>query len=194
MSDGVRIVIFDRQINAYKLHGRILGQRRSCSSALHSSQYHHQSVRVSRWNLMCDYDTHINPNWALGDQANLSTVLHLCCHESQHILAASEELKSSRVVDAGLCFVEALLWNVSICQLIMLIFTYKSILLASSAIACMRFQEAPVNELQIRLDAAWRRLCLTSRFESKDKNSRNEQSENTQRQSQLLERVPRDVC
>lgn len=57
--------------------------------------------------------THVNPNRALRDQASFSTVLHLCCHKAQHILAAPEELNPSRIVDAGLRFVETLLQRLS---------------------------------------------------------------------------------
>lgn len=70
---------------------------------------------------------------------------------------------------------------------------YQSILLASSAITCVRFQEAPVNELQVRFYAAWGWLCLVPRLESKGENGREEQSKDTQRQSQLLKRVTGDI-
>jgi hypothetical protein len=57
--------------------------------------------------------THIDPNWALRDQTGLRTVLQLCCHESQHILATTEELNSSSIVNAGLCLVETFLCEFS---------------------------------------------------------------------------------
>ena len=57
----------------------------------------------------------------------------------------------------------------------------------------MRFQEASIDELEVSFYAAcWLRLAFG--LPGKNEYSGKEETEDKQRQCQLLERVPRDIC
>lgn len=97
-------------------------------------------------------------------------MLQLGRNKPEHILAALEEFHASRIVDICLCFVKAFLQSVSSSSCFEARITNQGILLASRSVACVRFQKAAIEELQICFDGA-RRLSFAFRPQSKDKYS-----------------------
>jgi len=133
--------------------------------------------------------TYINPNWSLRDQTRFGAVLKLRGDQSQHILTTSKKLEPGSVVDVGLSFVEAFLiiWSDRF-QVLSLLQTHQSILLASSSVSSMRLQETPIDELEVRFERA-RRLIFALRSERQSKHHRKKHTNEAQRNRKLVKRV-----
>jgi hypothetical protein len=103
-------------------------------------------------------ETHINPDWSLGNQTSVGAVLQLCSDKAQHVFTAPKEPDSGCVVYISLCLVETLLLAISSVPSITVQQTYQSILLVPSPIASVRFQETAIDKFQIGLKASGRLL------------------------------------
>jgi hypothetical protein len=103
-------------------------------------------------------ETHINPDWSLGNQTSVGAVLQLCSNKAQHVFATPKESDPGCIVYIGLCLVEALLLAISSVPSTTVLQTYQSILLVSSPIASVRFQETAIDKFQIGLKASGRLL------------------------------------